>query len=119
MAGMEKKALDTPDETRRFDNGRLDLVTLPSATIGRAVFEPGWRWSDHVKPIAGTDSCQAPHTGYVISGRLGTRMDDGQEMEFGPGDAFTIPPGHDGWTVGNEPAVVLDFTGAADYAKPS
>ena len=92
MAGMQKKDFDQPDETRRFDHGRIDLVTLPRATIGRAVFEPGWRWSNDVKPIAGTDSCQAPHTGYVISGRLATRMDDGQEMEFGPGESFEIPP---------------------------
>jgi hypothetical protein len=119
MAGMQKKGFDQPDETRRFDHGRIDLVALPRATIGRAVFEPGWRWSNDVKPIAGTDSCQAPHTGYVISGRLGTRMDDGQEMEFGSGESFEIPPGHDGWTVGNEPAVVLDFTGAEHYAEPS
>ena len=119
MAGMQKKDFDQPDETRRFDHGRIDLVTLPRATIGRAVFEPGWRWSNDVKPIAGTDSCQAPHIGYVVSGRLGTRMDDGQEMEFGPGESFEIPPGHDGWTVGNEPAVVLDFTGAEHYAESS
>jgi quercetin dioxygenase-like cupin family protein len=119
MAGMEKKSLERPDEKREFGNGRLDLVTLPNVTIGRAVFEPGWRWSEHVKPIAGTESCLQPHTGYVVSGRLATRMDDGQELEFGAGEAFYIPPGHDGWTVGNEPAVVLDITGMENYAKPT
>jgi quercetin dioxygenase-like cupin family protein len=119
MANMEKKNLEQPDEARTFGHGRLDLVTLPNLTIGRAVFEPGWRWSQDVKPIAGTDSCEQPHTGYVISGRLATRMNDGQELEFGPGEAFYIPPGHDGWTVGNEQAVVLDITGMENYAKPT
>src|SRR5215210_1127490 len=109
MAGMEKKSLERPDETRTFGNGRLDLVTLPNVAIGRAVFEPGWRWSEHVKPIAGTDSCQAAHTGYVVSGRMGMRMDDGTEGEVGPGDAFVAAPGHDAWVLGDEPCVALDF----------
>jgi uncharacterized cupin superfamily protein len=79
--------------------------------------EPGWRWSEHVKPIAGTASCQALHTGHVISGRIMIRMDDGSEREFGPGDAYVIPPGHDGWVVGDEPYVGVDYTGMADFAK--
>ena len=120
MAAMEVKNFDSFDETRPFEgNGKADVVNIGGQTVGRGMFEPGWRWSNDVKPIAGTDSCQAPHTGYVVSGRLATRMDDGQEMEFGPGESFEIPPGHDGWTIGNEPAVVLDFTGAEHYAESS
>ncbi len=94
------------------------MVNVTGATIGRATFEPGWKWSDCVKPIVGTDSCQTLHTGYVVSGRINIVMNDGTEREFGPGDAYRIEPGHDAWVVGNEPYVGLDFTGAADYAKP-
>jgi len=117
MAVIEAKNLDSPEETRTFDKGRLDVVNIAGATIGRAVFEPGWKWSECVKPIAGTDSCQAGHTGYVLSGRLHVVMDDGTQADAGPGDAFVIAPGHDAWTVGNEPCVALDWSGAADYAK--
>ena len=116
---LEAKNLDTPDEKRGFDNGHMHIVNIAGATIGRAVFNPGWKWSNDVKPIAGTDSCQAPHTGYVVSGRLHVKMDDGAEAEAGPGDAFVISPGHDAWVVGDEPAVLLDWSGSADYAKPS
>jgi|SRR6266536_4255526 hypothetical protein len=118
MANLEAKKLDAPDETRSFDKGKLDVVNVTGATIGRATFEPGWKWSDCVKPIVGTDSCQTLHTGYVVSGRINIVMNDGTEREFGPGDAYRIEPGHDAWVVGNEPYVGLDFTGAADYAKP-
>ena len=111
------KNLDTPDETRSFEHGDLKLVTIEGATIGRAVFRPGWKWSNDVKPVAGTESCEAPHTGYVISGRLHVRMDDGTEAEAGPGDAVVISPGHDAWVVGNEPCVMLDWSGSANYAK--
>jgi hypothetical protein len=115
---LQGKNLNSPDETRSFENGRLDVVQLASVTVGRAVFEPGWKWSEHVKPIAQTESCQVPHVGYVVSGRMGIRMDDGTEQEFGPDDAFVIAPGHDGWTVGDESCVVLDFSGSAEgYAK--
>lgn len=117
-ATLEAKNLDSPDETRPFvDKGRLDLVKLGNVTVGRAVFEPGWRWSKHVAPIAGTESCQAAHTGYVISGRMKVVMDGGREAEVGPGSAFVIAPGHDAWTVGDEACVVLDFTGMDEYAK--
>ncbi len=107
-------------QTRPFhDKGQVELVSVGGGVVGRATFQPGWKWSDHVKPIAGTDSCQAAHVGYVISGRQGIRMDDGTELEIGPGDVVSIPPGHDGWTIGDEPCVVLDFAGMATYAKPS
>ena len=109
----------TPDETRSFDNGRLELLRVGGADIGRLVLKPGWRWSNDVKPIAGTDSCQVQHFQYTVSGRLGIRMDDGTELELGPGDLALIGPGHDGWVIGDEPAVVLDWAGAGNYAKPS
>jgi len=118
--GMEVKNLDSPDETRQFvAKGKADIVQVGGVTVGRGVFEPGWRWSEHVKPIAGTDSCQVPHTGYVLSGRMHVRMDDGTEGEVGPGDAVAIPPGHDAWIVGDEACVMLDFSGMATYAKGS
>ena len=117
LSTMQAKNLDSPDETREFENGKMDVVNLSEVTVGRAVFQPGWRWSENVKPIAGTDSCQVPHVGYVISGQMHVRMDDGAEQELGPGDAVTIPPGHDAWIVGDEPCVMLDFSGAEQYAK--
>ena len=117
MANMQKKNLSSPDETRSFPKGRVELVTLEGITFGRATLEPGWKWSDHVKPIAKTKSCEAPHTQFVVSGRLKVRMDDGKEEEFGPGDVAVIPPGHDGWVIGNEPFVAIDITGMTHYAE--
>lgn len=112
------KSLERPDETRSVaDKGRIQLVTLGSVTVGRATFEPGWRWSDHVKPTAGTDLCQVTHTGYIVSGRQGLRMADGTEVELGPGDAFVVGPGHDAWVVGDEPCVSIDFSGIGDFVK--
>jgi len=116
---LEAKNLDSPDEKRTFEHGGISIVNIGGAVIGRAVFEPGWKWSNDVKPIAGTDSCQAPHTGYIVSGRMHVKMDDGAEVEAGPGDAFVISPGHDAWIVGDEPCVALDWSGAANYAKPA
>lgn len=112
-----KKNLSQADETRPFPKGRLEIVEIGGTTIGRATFEPGWKWSECIKPIAKTDSCQAPHLGYVISGRMKAVMDDGREFEYGPGDAMSLPPGHDAWILGNEPCVVIDWVGFADYAK--
>ena len=119
MAGLVKTNVADADETRPFEDGKgqLELVTLAGGAVGRATFEPGWQWSKHVKPIAGTDSCQAAHMGYVISGRMLVRMDDGEEAEFGPGDFMICPPGHDAWTVGDAACVVIDWQGVADYAK--
>ena len=113
---IQGKNLGSPDEVRSFDKGKMDVVTLDNVTVGLATFEPGWQWSECVKPIAGTDSCQVPHVGYVLSGRIKVVMDDGSEEEFGPDDAVVIPPGHDAWTVGDEPCVMLDFAGADEYA---
>lgn len=116
---MEKKSIDSPDEVREFGDGkgRLSIFAVGDQTMGRAEFEPGWRWSQHVKPIAGTDSCQAAHSGIMLEGHMVVKMDDGQEMEFGPGDVFYMPPGHDAWIVGNQRCVVFDVTGMAKYAK--
>jgi len=117
MANLQKKNMDSPDDTRSFSKGKMQIAHLADATIGRFVFEPGWKWSESVKPIVKTESCQQLHTGYMISGRMGVRMNDGTEAEAGPGDAIVIPPGHDAWVVGNEPCVGIDFTGAKTYAK--
>ena len=118
-APLTKHSFDTPDEVRPFAaRGHLDVVDMAGHAIGRAVFDPGWRWSNDVKPIAGTESCMAPHAGYVLSGRMRVEMDSGEAMEFGPGDLMTCPPGHDAWTLGDEPCVVLDWVGFAEYAKP-
>src|SRR5690348_13704031 len=99
------KNLDTPDEQRSSDHGVLDVVNLPGATIARATYQPGWRWSTDIKPVVGTDSCQVSHAGVVLSGRFRIRTDDGTEMELGPGDAHVVGPGHDAWVVGDEPVV--------------
>jgi quercetin dioxygenase-like cupin family protein len=117
MATLTRMSLDAPQETRSFERGKLELVNVESGPVGRATFEPGWRWSEHVKPIAGTESCEAAHLGYFVSGRMKVVMDDGQEMEFGPSDFAVIPPGHDAWIVGDQPCVVIDWQGYADYAK--
>ena len=119
MSGMKKMSLNTPEETRPFEDGkgRLELVNLDAGAVGRATFEPGWKWSQHVKPIAGTDSCQAPHLLYCLSGRMRVAMDDGTEAEIGPGDIASIAPGHDAWTVGDEACVSIDWGGASNYAK--
>lgn len=121
MAGLVHKNFDKPDETRPFEasTGRLDLLNVSGGAVGRAVFEPGWRWSLHVKPIAGTDSCQSAHTGYVVSGRMKIVMDDGESADVSPGDFIQIEPGHDAWVLGDEQCVVLDWTGYGDYAKPA
>ena len=118
METMKKKNLNRPEEIREFPKGKVELVTIGEITFGRGTFYPGWKWSESVKPIAKTDSCRAPHTQYHISGTLHVRMDDGTEKEFGPGDIGVVPPGHDAWVVGNEPVVVIDFTGFTHYAEP-
>ena len=118
MAGLVKKSLELPDEVRRMKDamGVIELVDLGEGLVGRATFEPGWCWSEHVKPLAGTDSCEAAHLGYVLSGRMAVVMDDGQAAEFGPGDFMSVAPGHDAWILGDEPCVIIDWQGMADYA---
>jgi hypothetical protein len=115
----QKQSIDSPHETRPFRaHGHMDVVTLEDFTLGRGVFEPGWRWSDDVKPIAGTASCQVRHTGICLSGQMTVQFDNGDEVSISAGDVVVMEPGHDAWTVGDEPCVLLD-TGVAAYAKPS
>jgi hypothetical protein len=115
----EHRTFGTPDEVRGFPRGKAEIVQVGEAEIGRLVFEPGWRWSDDVKPIAGTESCEAPHFQYHVAGRLQIRMDDGTEFVAEPGDVTSLPSGHDAWVLGDEPVVVVDWFGASDYAKGS
>lgn len=118
MASLDKRNIDSPDETRPFQAHGHAVVTIGDFTLGRGTFEPGWRWSTDVKPVAGTDSCQVCHRGVVVSGQMTVRSDDGSEMTVGPGDVFVMEPGHDAWVDGDEPCVMYD-TGMAPYAKPS
>ena len=117
MEKAELKHLGKPDEVREFARGRVELIQIGGTTIGRAVLEPGWRWSTSVQPIAKTHSCEAPHFQYHVSGVLRVRMDDGTEFDCKPGDISRLPSGHDAWVVGNEPVVVIDFQGMIDYAR--
>ncbi|HET9901626.1 MAG TPA: cupin domain-containing protein [Actinomycetes bacterium] len=114
--GTEHRSFQQPDETRAFPRGRAEIVRVGGAELGRLTFEPGWRWSEHVKPIAGTASCEAPHFQYHVSGQLAIRMDDGTELVARPGDITSLPSGHDAWVVGDEPVVVVDWYGASNYA---
>lgn len=117
MRAAEMKSFGEPDEVRLFPKGKLELIRIGGATIGRATFEPGWRWSTSLQPIAKTKSCEAPHFQYHVAGVLRIRMDDGTEFECKAGDVSLLPSGHDAWVVGDEPAVVVDFQGMIDYAK--
>jgi quercetin dioxygenase-like cupin family protein len=108
--------LDTPTETRSFDRGRFELYAVGPMTIGRATYEPGWRWSEHVGAPAGASSCMVEHVGLVLSGRAAVKMDDGEERIMEPGDFFYVPPGHDSWVVGNEPYISLHVMGSENYA---
>lgn len=113
----EQKSFGSADETRSFERGHVDLVSVGGSEIGRLTLEPGWRWSDHVKPLAGTELCEAPHFQYHVQGVLHVKMADGTEFDALPGDVTALPQGHDAWVVGDEPAVVVDWWGASDYAK--
>jgi quercetin dioxygenase-like cupin family protein len=117
MARAEQKDFSSPDEIRTFERGKLELLNMGGGTVGRLTLEPGWRWSQHVKPLAGTEWCEAPHFQYQLSGRLHVVMADGAEFEAGPGDVTALPSGHDAWVVGDEPVVVVDWSGASNYAK--
>ena len=117
MAGIATKSFDSPDETRTPPKTRVDVVKLEGATAARFTFQPGWRWSEAVKPTAGTDSCQARHLGAIVSGHLHVVHTDGTEGDARPGDAYVIEPGHDAWVVGDEPVVAFEFASAETYAK--
>jgi quercetin dioxygenase-like cupin family protein len=113
---LQIRRFDRSDETRTFEHGTFEVLRIGGMTIGRAVYEPGWRWSEHVGPAAGTATCQVEHLGMVVSGRAAIAMDDGPEVIVEPGDLFAVPPGHDSWVVGDEPYVSLHFLGADEYA---
>ena len=119
ISSVTKKSIESPDEVREFDKGRIELVSIGDLEFARTVFEPGWKWSESVKPIAQTDSCEFPHQLFVESGSLHIRMDDGSELDLVPGDVAVIEPGHDAWVAGRETCVMYDFGGNdRDYAKP-
>jgi hypothetical protein len=113
----EQMDFAAPSETREFPNGRVDLLDIGGAQIGRLTLEPGWRWSNDVKPIAGTELCEAPHFQYHVAGRLRIRTAEGQEFDALPGQVTALPSGHDAWVVGDEPVVVVDWWGASNYAR--
>ena len=114
--GVILKRFDSPDEVRHFEKGKFELVRVGGMTIGRASYEPGWKWSQHVGAATGVKSCQVEHVGMVVAGRATAAMDDGTVIEMKPGDVFYIPPGHDSWVVGDEPYVSLHFMGGDEYA---
>ena len=117
MAAAEHGSFDKPDETRNFERGALQVLNIGGAEIGLLTLQPGWRWSEHVKPLAGTQLCEAPHFQYHVQGTLHVVMGDGTEFEAGPGDVTALPQGHDAWVVGEEPVVVVDWWGASNYAQ--
>jgi hypothetical protein len=115
---MDAKSHDSPDEVRSPQKTKVEVVRLKDFTLGRIRFEPGWKWSDCIKPVVKTDSCQLAHVGHCLSGRIHIRLNDGSEMKIGPGMSYTIPPGHDAWVEGNEPFVCLEVMSAEQFAKP-
>ena len=117
MAGVEARDFSSPDETRTPTKTKVDLVNLAGGQIGRYVFAPGWRWSECIKPVANTDTCQVEHIGYVVSGGLHLKHEDGTEQDLVPGMVYRIAPGHDAWNAGSEPFVAVEFQGAANFAK--
>ena len=116
---LQTKSHDAPDEVRSPEKTRVDVVRLEGFTIGRFTFQPGWRWSQCIKPVVKTDSCQAAHVGYAVSGRITVRLNDGSQMTIMPGMSYTIPPGHDAWVEGNEPFVCIEVMSAEQFAKPT
>ena len=118
MKGIEAKSFDRPDEQRKFEGkGLADVVSVAGRPVARGTFEPGWRWSVNVKPIAGTESCEVSHLGYLVQGKMRVRMNDGTEKDLTPGHVVAIAPGHDAEVVGDENCVFLDFGEIAEYAK--
>jgi uncharacterized cupin superfamily protein len=121
VSGIYSGNFDSPDETRTPDKTRIDVVRMGGVTVGRFTLQPGWKWSDCIKPVAGTESCQVRHVGVVLAGRLHVVHDDGSEGEVGPGDSYVVEPGHDAWVIGHDPFVGLEFESdsAQAYARGS
>lgn len=117
MKKVECKDFKHPDEVRTFEKGRVELLNIGGGVVGLLTLEPGWRWSEHVKPIVNTQWCEAPHFQYQLSGRLGIAMSDGTKLETVPGQVSCLPSGHDAWVIGTEPVVLVDWSGAMHYAK--
>lgn len=117
MAKAERKTFSKPDEVRAFEKGRAEIINIAGGVVGKLTLQPGWRWSEHVKPIAKTELCLAPHFQYHVSGRIAVKMADGEEFVVGPGEVSALPQGHDAWVVGDEPVVLIDWAGASNYAK--
>ncbi|HSI30208.1 MAG TPA: cupin domain-containing protein [Miltoncostaeaceae bacterium] len=115
MASAEHKDFGTPDEVRNFEKARVELVNIGGGQVGRLTVEPGWRWSTHMKEVAGTELCEAPHFQYVLEGTVHVVMADGTELDIGPGQVALLPPGHDAWVVGDEPVVTVDWAGASRW----
>jgi hypothetical protein len=115
--GAEHRSFSNPDDVRQFPQGRVELIDIGGASVARATFEPGWRWSTSVQPLVGTRLCEAPHFQYHVSGTLRVQMDDGTQFDCRPGDFSSLPSGHDAWVIGDEPVVVIDFQGMIDYAR--
>ena len=109
MASFQKKRFEKPDETTSPPKTKVDVVRMSDLTLTRLTYMPGWKWSNDIRPIAGTNTCQKHHFGYCLSGHIAGKLDNGSKMEFGPGDVVDIPPGHDAWVIGNEPVVLLEF----------
>jgi mannose-6-phosphate isomerase-like protein (cupin superfamily) len=117
VGSLAAKSHDNPDEVRSPSKTRVEVVRLPGFTLGRFKMQPGWRWSECVKPVVGTESCQVAHVGHVVSGRITIRMKDGSQKTIEPGMSYTIPPGHDAWVEGKEPFVCIEVMSAEEYAK--
>lgn len=117
MAGIHSRSFEDPDESRTPDKTRVDVVHLAGTDVGRLTLQPGWRWSDCIKPVVKTDSCQVDHVGYVAAGHLVVEHEDGSRATLSPGDAYRIAPGHDAWVDGDEAFVGVEFQSAAEYAK--
>jgi mannose-6-phosphate isomerase-like protein (cupin superfamily) len=118
VSRLEAKSHDTPDEIRTPDKTRVEIVRLTGSTIARLTMEPGWRWSECVKPVVGTDSCQVHHVGYAVEGQMVVRLEDGTEQVVKAGDSYTIPPGHDAWILGDDRFVGIEVLSAEQFAKP-
>ncbi|MGE0000022.1 MAG: cupin domain-containing protein [Ilumatobacteraceae bacterium] len=117
MAGIERNDFSAPDEVRTPPHTTVEVVKIAGGEVGRYTFRPGWRWSEHIKPVVGGETCQTHHVGYVIAGTLEVHADDGSEARISAGDVYDIAPGHDAWVVGSDPVIVVEFQGAATYAK--